>query len=471
MNRVIVFLLAAFDAVVTAAVGLALALAPLTLLWAVALPGASWGALWPTTGTIWQLGHLVPVTVTLPVDYVVTAGIDPSVPSFVLSLAPLALATITAVSAWRSGARASASGAAVSGVLAGTLVFAGIAFAVATTTANPVGAVDLVPAVVLPAAVFAVPALAGALRGEWRDADTGLVAAVRDRIEAAPGSWGRTPEVIARTSAIAIVALVGVSAVGVAVAVFAGGSRIVGLSEGANLDLLGVVMVNLAQAFYLPTWVIWSLAYLAGPGVSLGGDYLVAPVGSQTGVLPGIPILGALPDASSPWLLGLALLPVAVGACAGWVARSDLIAERGVARPDDPVGPRLVVLGCTAVIVAAVAAGLSALATGGVGPGRLAAIGPDPGAVALAVGLEVAIGAGILLLSPRRADAAPAVVAVSTGGEAETGARRMDTAFVPFLPGAAEVTEVEGPDRPGHPVEPPEEAPPAPQDSPRLSLD
>ena len=37
---------------------------------------------------------------------------------------------------------------------------------------------------------------------------------------------------------------------------------------------------------------------------------------------------------------------------------------------------------------------------GSFGPGRLAAMGPTPGPVALAVGLEVLLGAGILLLSP-----------------------------------------------------------------------
>lgn len=407
MNRVIVFLLAAFDAVITAAVGLALALAPLTLLWAVALPGAPWDGLWPAAGTIWQLGNLVPVTVTLPVDYVVTAGIDPSVASFVLSLAPLAFTAITAVSAWRSGGRASSSGAALTGVLAGSIVFAGIAYAVAFTAANPIGVVDLVPAIVIPAAVFAVPAAAGAVLGEWRDADTGPVAALRDRIESAPTTWGRTVEVIARSSTVAVVALLGASALAVAVAVFAGGSRIVGLSQGANLDVLGVIVVNLAQVLYLPTLVIWALAYLAGPGVDLGGGYLVAPVGAQTGVLPGIPLLGALPEASSPWLLGLALIPVAVGAFAGWIARSDLLVPIGGSRPTDAVGPRVVVLVSISAIAAAVAAGLSALAGGGIGPGRLSAIGPEPGPVALAIGLEFAVGAGILLLAPRRTDDEP----------------------------------------------------------------
>jgi hypothetical protein len=46
MNRLIIFLLAAVDALVSVAVGIALIIAPLTVLWVFALPGADWAALW-----------------------------------------------------------------------------------------------------------------------------------------------------------------------------------------------------------------------------------------------------------------------------------------------------------------------------------------------------------------------------------------------------------------------------------------
>ncbi|MFT4229743.1 MAG: hypothetical protein QM602_05580, partial [Microbacterium sp.] len=63
------------------------------------------------------------------------------------------------------------------------------------------------------------------------------------------------------------------------------------------------------------------------------------------------------------------------------------------------------------------AALLSALASGAAGPGRLAETGPAPGPVAVAVGLEVLVGAGILLLSPRRADDRPDDRAVQPVGQ------------------------------------------------------
>jgi hypothetical protein len=68
----------------------------------------------------------------------------------------------------------------------------------------------------------------------------------------------------------------------------------------------------------------------------------------------------------------------------------------------DPLGARAVIAVGIAALAAAGAALLSVVASGSLGPGRLAEVGPQPGPVALAVGGEVLLGAAILLLSPRR---------------------------------------------------------------------
>ena len=85
---------------------------------------ADWGALWPASAAVWQFGNLVPLQVTLPGDYLAVAGIDPGAASFVLSLAPLAFATFTAIFAARSGVRASQADAWLTGVVTGSVVFA-----------------------------------------------------------------------------------------------------------------------------------------------------------------------------------------------------------------------------------------------------------------------------------------------------------------------------------------------------------
>ncbi|QPE05109.1 hypothetical protein IT882_03120 [Microbacterium schleiferi] len=397
MNRVIVFLLAAFDALVTVAAGLVVVLAPATLLWVVEFGGlAPWDALWPTAATIWQLGHVVPQEITLPADYVATAGIDPAAAPFMLSLAPLAFAGFTAISAARSGRRASRSGAAFTGAIAGTVVFAAAAAGIALTGANAVANSNLTEAILFPALIFGIPAILGALVGEWQDADRGIIAALRERTEDLPEDWSLAPTVIARAGAITVVGLIGVAALATAVVIFARGSQIVGLYEASNVDVLGAVVLTLGQLLYLPTLVVWALAFVAGPGVSLGAGSTVAASGTTTGVLPGVPLLGALPESTSPWLLLLALLPVGVGAFAGWVARSSYAADA------ERISARIATTLGIAVFAAGSAAILAVLASGSLGPGTLAQVGPEAGPVALAIGVEVGVSAGILLLSPRR---------------------------------------------------------------------
>src|SRR6478609_11014878 len=154
MHRLIVVILSAVDAAIAAAVGIAATLAPLTLLWVLGMGGtADWGLLWPTSATVWQFGNLVPVHVTLPGDYLAVAGIDPDAASFVLSLAPLAFATFTAVFAARSGARASHADAWVTGVATSTVVFAALTAGAALTGANDVAGVTLWQAILLPTLV------------------------------------------------------------------------------------------------------------------------------------------------------------------------------------------------------------------------------------------------------------------------------------------------------------------------------
>ena len=107
MHRLIVALLAAVDAAIAVAVGLAATLAPLTLLWVFGFGGeADWGVLWSSAVSVWQLGNLVPLQIALPPDYLAATGISAEAASFVLSLAPLAFAGFTAIFAARSGARA-----------------------------------------------------------------------------------------------------------------------------------------------------------------------------------------------------------------------------------------------------------------------------------------------------------------------------------------------------------------------------
>ncbi|MFB7884402.1 DUF6350 family protein [Microbacterium sp. NPDC056057] len=497
MHRLIVALLASVDAVIAAAVGLAVTLAPLTLLWVFGFGGgADWGALWPSAVSVWQLGNLVPLSITLPPDYLAATGIDAGAASFVLSLAPLAFAGFTAVFAARSGARASHADAWLTGVLTSSAVFALLTTGAALTGANDVARAETWQAILVPTLVFALPALVAAVVTEWSEAGSGAIARLRDRVEAAPHGWGEVPALVARGTAVVVVGLVGIGAAVAAVALFARAGQIVALFQAGDVDPIGATVITLVQLAYVPTLAVWGMSFVAGPGFAVGTGTAVSPAGTQVGVIPGLPALGAVPESTTSWLLLLALLPIALGALAGWIARSRLLHARGSFRersphplhaalarraeppgawaqlqpapaagpassrfdagktaalsgllsgapseepgadapldedvdsPEDPIAARLVVTAGIALLSGGAAALLAWAASGSLGPGRLAEFGPDAGPVALAVGLEVLLGAAILLLSPRSAgggnsaaqDSAPATAGVEPAADDE----------------------------------------------------
>lgn len=396
MNRLLVAVLTAVDAVLAAAVGLVAALAPLTVLWVVGFSGgADWGALWPTAVRVWQLGHLVPLHVTLPAEYLAVTGIPAEAAVFPLSLAPLAFAAFTALAGARSGARAARAGAALTGVASGAVVFAVAAALVRLAAATPVATIFTWQAVLAPALVFAVPALIAAVAAAWRVGDDGLVDELRLRLDTDGAATAA-----ATGLGIAVAGLIGLGALVVVIGFLTRGGEVVALYEAAHVDLVGAIVLTLGQFAYLPTLVVWGMAFVAGPGFAIGVGTNVSPAGTSLGVVPGIPVLGVVPETTSSWMLLTILAVIAVGFLAGWAARTRL----------GPVGtaPRVTVLAALTVLGGAAAALLAAVASGAAGPGSLALVGPDPGPVALAIGVELGVGAAIALLTPARQIPAPA---------------------------------------------------------------
>lgn len=395
MQRVLVTLLSALDALVAAVVGVAIAFAPLTVVWFIAFGMPEWSALWQTAASVWQLGHAVPLDITLPESYLVSAGIDASLAQFTLSLAPLGFAVITVLLGCRSGVRAARAGAWPTGVISGAVVFALAALLIGFTGGTTVAAVQLWQAIGYPAAFYAASLIVGALVAAWREGDDGPIDLLRDRLSRAGGAWSEVPGLIARGVGVALAGLAAAGALLCAVALVLRGGQIVALSESANLDLLGVIVVTLCEAMYLPTLAIWALSFLAGPGFAVGTGTSVTAAGTQLGVVPGIPVLGALPESISPWLFVLVLVPVGVGVFTGWMLRARIAAAA------ETVPVRLVLVAGVAVPTALAVLVACVLASGSIGPGRLTALGPAAWAVALAVLVEVGLGAGILLLGPR----------------------------------------------------------------------
>lgn len=400
MQRLLVALLAAFDAAIAAAVGLVVLLAPLTLLWTIAFGiTADWGALWPLTGTLWEFGHGVPLAVTIPDELLVALAIPAQAASFGVSITPLAFLLFTLLFAARSGARAATAGTWLLGVVSGTVVFTAISAGVALTARLDAAQTPLLLAIALPAAVYFVGALCGAVRIAWEEGDGGILDRLHDRIDVRD-DWAPVPAAVVRGAAFTLMGVVGASALALAVVTLFRGGEVVALFQASRVDALGATVMTLAQLVYLPTLIVWVASWLAGPGFAVGVGTAVSPAGTQLGVVPGIPVFGLLPENSSMWMLIVVLVPIAAGAFAGWAVRSRLVWE------GTPLGTaqRAVIAVGIAVVTAGIGGIAAVLASGSMGPGRLSDVGPAALPFMLALGLEVLVGAAILLLSPRHRD-------------------------------------------------------------------
>ncbi|MCK2035994.1 hypothetical protein KZC51_07575 [Microbacterium sp. SSW1-49] len=400
MQRLLVALLAAFDAVIAAAVGLAVLLAPLTLLWTLAFGAtADWGALWPLTGTLWGFGHGVPLDVTIPSELLVALTIPAAAANFIVSVTPLAFLLFTVLFAARSGARAAKAGAWLIGALSGAAVFAIIAAGVALSSRLEGAQTSLPLAIILPSTAYLTGAVCGAVRIAWEDGDGGPLDRLHDLVDTW-GDWTPVPASIVRGAAFAVMGVTAAAATAVALMTLLRGGEVVALFQASRVDALGATVMALGQFAYLPTLIVWAASWIAGPGFAVGVGTAVSPAGTQLGVVPGIPILGLLPENSSIWMLIVVLVPIAAGAVAGWAVRSRLVWE------GTPLAllPRAVIAVGIGAVVAGIAAVAAALAHGSMGPGRLVEVGPAPVPFALALGGEVLLGAAILLLSPRHRD-------------------------------------------------------------------
>ncbi|HEX6888813.1 MAG TPA: DUF6350 family protein [Candidatus Nanopelagicales bacterium] len=232
-------------------------------------------------------------------------------------------------------------------------------------------------------ATFAVPARAalvtgvvaalGTVWGIGREA--GLLAAARARLRDA--TW--------RTLAAGVAVVVGLLGAGAVlltaslVAHFATvGATLADLDAGA----IGAAGLTLLDAASLPNLAIWAASVIVGPGFTLGSLGSLSAFGGEVGALPALPVLAAIPTTMPGWAPLLLLVPVLLGVLAGRIRWGrDL---------PTPLGAVTAALGL-GVLVAGLLALVMWLASGSLGDGRLADVGP----VLLPV---VAAGTGLVVL-------------------------------------------------------------------------
>ncbi len=156
--------------------------------------------------------------------------------------------------------------------------------------------------------------------------------------------------------------------------------------------MFGSVLLLLAGLSYLPNSVIWSVAYMLGPGFSFGVGTAVSPDGSALGAIPAFPMLAGLPagpGAAFPMWLGFFVLltPYLAGVLAG------VMTVRIAPTPFLEAAPLWGLL--TGSLTAAIIGVLAKFSGGPLGSGRLGTVGPVAVEVAVVAVLEIGVTSAV----------------------------------------------------------------------------
>lgn len=165
-------------------------------------------------------------------------------------------------------------------------------------------------------------------------------------------------------------------------------STVTGLHAALGAGVVGGAVLVLGQLLVVPNLALWAVSWCAGPGFVVADGSTMTLHGGEPGLLPLVPVLGALPSGGRlpGWLVLVLLVPVAVGVLVSHLALRDL-ARLSSWRTK-------AVTSATACLVAAVLVGLAAsLGSGSAGVDRLRQMGPTPWLLTLALLGELLLGA------------------------------------------------------------------------------
>ncbi len=373
--------------------------AALSLLGVVVVVLGAWAASSRTTST-WGEGVRVATQGWLLLHHV-----ELRLPGGGLSLAPLGLSLLPGAACWYAGRRVAQGHPdddLVPGVRRGgapplrslpvPLLAMAAGYAIVTVVAAALatgGGVrpSLSQALVLGLLLPAVVGTVAAVRVERRWPASALADLLRlpDRVRRA-----------VRPAVTVVAGMVGLGGLAVTASLVAHHEEVLALHRALAPGAVGGAVLTLGQLGYLPDLVLWAVSWIAGPGFAVGVGSSVTPAGSVLGVLPLVPVLGAVPPPGPmPTALGAVVaLPVLLGAVAGWLSAR----RRSGATAMDVVADALTAAGLAA---AALTLGL-AVSGGSAGTGLLTAVGPSAWQVGLVLAGELALGAGAGALATHR---------------------------------------------------------------------
>lgn len=395
MRALFTAIVAAVEAAAVALVGLLIVVIPALLLWMItfdlaAEPLAVFGGV--VAG--WLLAHFVPLDFALSSQAATALGLPQQAIEFQVTLAPLGLTLVTVAFAvragWRFGQRG---GAGAGGVLGGVLGFGVVAafaapFAAAFTASRPLWLI-----VATAASVYGSGVAAGFLARAAREGHTWLRASTRGvqlgiqklGLPGVAAFPSRAAATVSLTFA-SLAALIGLAALGVAVALVVGYVQSATVSQVLQLDALGTILLFIVQLALLPIAGIWAMSWFSGTGFFVGEGTSVTPFETLTGPLPNLPLFAAIPDA---WGTFGAFAPALVVLCG--VLVGALFARKLPLR-DARWSVLVIVPMLSAALTGLACAGLGTAASGAIGPDRLAASGVHGWVFGALVAAEVAGG-------------------------------------------------------------------------------
>jgi hypothetical protein len=173
-------------------------------------------------------------------------------------------------------------------------------------------------------------------------------------------------------------------------------NRAASLASSVHGGYSGVLLMALISVVYAPNVVIWSAAYVLGPGFAVGTHTSVSFAGVHLGAVPAVPLLAPLPNSGPAPIVSWVLVagPIAAGVLAGWLLARRFEVKAAPAEAAWWVRRRVLpaAWGFGAGVTAGFALGvLAALSAGSLGGGRMAMLGPTAGWVLLAAALEIGV--------------------------------------------------------------------------------
>ena len=257
--------------------------------------------------------------------------------------------------------------------------------AAALTTAGPFGVA--VPSLVVPVVLVPGAAVALSLRAIALD-DPEVIGARLDparlpdvlRRGLRPGIWGAVVLLLAGLAVVAGLLVLSWSEVST-------------ISDQVDAAGFGGLVLLVAQVLALPNLALWAVSFVAGPGFQVLEGSAITWSGAESGLLPMVPVLAALPQPGAfPWFAPLSALGVMV--VGGLVARRALGEVARLSR----VRTKLAVAGSACLTTALALGALDLLAGGAAGQFRLASVGAPAGWLTIALLAELLAGAVLVVL-------------------------------------------------------------------------